>query len=71
MKRTIQRTEAWSLDAELQVTDHGNVVRFISFVPHARRPERQVKFQLILTDEELKRLQRFFHLSEAVADATI
>ena len=68
-RHTIQQTEAWRLDAELIETKHGATVRFISFVPSARRPEEQVKFQLHLTHDELERLQKFF--SAAVASATI
>jgi hypothetical protein len=68
-RQTIQQTEAWRLDVELIETQWGATVRFISFVPTARRPEEQVKLQLNLSQNELERLQKF--LSDTVAAATI
>jgi hypothetical protein len=68
-RQTIQQTEAWRLDVELIETKWGATVRFISFVPSARRPEEQVKLQLNLSHAELETLQKV--LSEAVASATI
>jgi hypothetical protein len=69
MKTTIQETPAYRLDIDLERSAHGTSLKLISFVPTARRPEEQVKFQALLSDTELNKLQKV--LSEAVADATI
>lgn len=68
-RQTIQQSEAWRLDADVIETSTGVTVRFISFVPTARRPEEQVKLQLNLTRAELDTLQKF--LAHAVASATL
>jgi len=69
MKTTIQETPAYRLDIELKRGPHGTSLMLISFVPTARHPEEQVKFQALLSDAELQKLQKV--LSDAVASATI
>lgn len=69
MKATIQETPAHRLDVSLERGAHGTSFKLITFVPTARRPEEQVKYQTTLSDAELKNFQKV--LSEAVADATI
>lgn len=68
-RQTIQQSDAWRLDADVIETPTGVTVRFISFIPTARRPEEQLKLQLNLTREELDTLQKF--LADAVASATL
>ncbi len=54
---TIQTTPAWQLDAHIGHTPYGHHLILSSFVPTARRPEHQVKFQATLSTEELRRLR--------------
>jgi hypothetical protein len=69
VKTTIINTPAHRLDISLERSVHGTSLKLTTFVPHARRPEEQVKFHAILSDAELNILQKV--LSEAVASATI
>lgn len=73
MKTIIQDTPAYQLVLDLEQTNYGVNVRFISFVPTARRPEEQVKLQLVLSLEELDQIQKAIQkvLAQAVASATI
>jgi hypothetical protein len=57
MRATIQDTPAYRLSVDIQPTPLGHSLRLISFVPTARRPEEQVKFQGNFTVDELKALQ--------------
>lgn len=57
MQATIQSTPAYELYADLSRSAHGHSLRLISFVPTARRPERQLKFQGLFTDAELRALR--------------
>lgn len=57
MQATIQSTPAYVLTADLTRTAHGHNLKFTSFVPTARRPEQQVKFQGIFTTNELRALR--------------
>lgn len=57
MQTTIQSTPAYELHADLTRTEHGHNLKFISFVPTARRPEQQVKFQGLFTSAELRVLR--------------
>lgn len=58
MQATIQSTPAYELHADLTRTEqHGHSFKLISFVPSARRPEQQVKFQGQFTDAELRALR--------------
>lgn len=65
MKTTIQSTAGYRLDVSLERGAYGTVLKFISFVPHASKPEERTQFQVLLSDAEIK------VLSEAVAAATI
>jgi hypothetical protein len=57
MRTTIQDTPAYQLSVDIQSTPLGQSLRLISFVPTARRPEEQVKFQGNFTHDELRALQ--------------
>lgn len=54
---TIQTTPAWQLDARIGQTPYGHHLVLSSFVPTARRPEHQVKFQATLSRDELLKLK--------------
>lgn len=54
---TIQSTETWQLDAKVTTTPYGRHLVISSFVPSARRPAQQVKFQGLFADAELRRLR--------------
>jgi hypothetical protein len=58
MRSSIQATPAYELSVDLRHTDFGHHLRFISFLPHARRPEGQVRFQALFTTPELQALRR-------------
>ena len=57
MRSTIQASPAYELAADLRHTDYGHHLRLISFVPHARHPEEQVRFQATLSTQELLALR--------------
>jgi hypothetical protein len=57
MRSTIQATPAYELSVDLRPTRHGHHLRFVSFVATARRPEEQVRFQAVLTADELRALR--------------
>ncbi len=57
MQATIQSTPAYQLTAELTRTTLGHNLKFTSFVPTARRPEHQVKFQGLFTTDEVRALR--------------
>jgi hypothetical protein len=57
---TIIETPAYKLTAKFDRTTQGTSIKLISFIPEARRPEEQVKFQVTLTDEELVTLANIF-----------
>jgi hypothetical protein len=69
----IHSSPAYRLSVQLTPHRGGTTLKFISFVPTARRPEEQTKFQVTLTDQELAifalELQKV--LPNAVATATI
>jgi hypothetical protein len=69
INQTIQATPAWRLDADISRGPHGNLLRFVSLVPHAIHPEERLQFQALLSDAELQTLQKV--LSAAVASATL
>lgn len=48
---------AYELRAEIRHTAYGHHVRLLSFVPSARRPEEQVKFQGLFSTEQLRVLR--------------
>ena len=57
MRSLIQATPAYELSIDLNTTPLGHSLRLISFVPTARRPEHQVKFQGVFSTAELKALR--------------
>ena len=57
MRSLIQNTPAYQLSIEISPTPLGQSLRLVSFVPTARRPEEQVKFQGNFTVQELMALQ--------------
>ena len=57
MRSLIQATPAYELSIDLTTTMLGHSLRLISFVPTARRPEEQVKFQGVFTTAEIKALR--------------
>lgn len=57
MRSLIQATPAYELSIDLSTTPLGHSLRLISFVPTARRPEDQVKFQGVFSTAELKSLR--------------
>jgi hypothetical protein len=57
MRSLIQATPAYELSIDLTTTPLGHSVRLISFVPTARRPEEQVKFQGVFTTAEIEALR--------------
>ena len=57
MRSLIQATSAYELSINITTSAHGHSLRLISFVPEARRPEEQVKFQGIFSTAELKSLR--------------
>lgn len=57
MQAIIQSSPAFELHADLTRTEHGHSLKLISFVPSARRPEQQVKFQGLFTETELRTLR--------------
>lgn len=63
MQATIQSSPAFELLADLTRTEHGHSLKLISFVPSARRPEQQVKFQGLFTDAELRTLRNLIDQS--------
>ena len=57
MRALIQSTSAYELSADITPAAHGHNFRLISFVPMARRPEEQVKFQTTCSQAELLALR--------------
>lgn len=57
MRSLIQTNSAYELSVDIASTDYGHSLKLISFVPSARRPEDQIKFQSIFSTTELKLLR--------------
>lgn len=57
MRSILQASPAYELSVELRATPHGHHLRFISFVPTARRPEEQVRFETMLDSAALQKLR--------------
>ncbi len=57
MRSLIQDTPAYRLSIDITPTPLGQSLRLISFVPNARRPEEQVKFQGNFSLQELRALK--------------
>lgn len=56
MRTLIQNSPAYQLLADLTSTPHGACLRLVSYVPTARRPEEQTRFQGVFTLDELRAL---------------
>lgn len=61
MRSTVQATPAYELSIDITTSVHGHSLKLISFVPTARRPEDQVKFQGLFSTAELKLLGEAFN----------
>ena len=57
MRSLIQATPAYELSIDITTSAPGHSLRLISYVPTARRPEDQVKFQGVFSTAELKSLR--------------
>ena len=57
VQETLLFGSAYELRMEMRHTRYGHLVRFSSFVPSARRPEEQVKFQGLFSTEQLRALR--------------
>lgn len=57
VQETLFFGSAYELRAEILDTPYGHHVRFSSFVPSARRPEEQVKFQGLFSTAQLRALR--------------
>lgn len=57
MRSLIQATPAYELSLDIAPTAYGHNLRMLSFVPTARRPEEQVKFQATCSQAELLALR--------------
>lgn len=49
----LHASPAYELTARLDSTPYGHHLQLLSFVPTARRPEPQVKYQVLLSREQL------------------
>jgi hypothetical protein len=54
----IHQGPAYELSVGIESTKYGLHLRVLSYVPVAQRPERQVRFQTVLTTEELETLHQ-------------
>ena len=68
MRSLIQATPAYELSIDLTTTPLGHSLRLVSFVPTARRPEDQVKFQGVFTTAELNSLRNALNQALATED---
>ena len=57
MRSLIQTNSAYELSVDITSTAYGHSLKLISFVPSARRPEDQIKFQGIFATAELTLLR--------------
>ena len=48
---------AYALTAEIRTTAHGHNLQLLSFVPSARRPEEQVRYQGLFSTDQLRSLR--------------
>jgi hypothetical protein len=69
MRSLIQSTPAYELSADIASSRLGHSLRFISFVPTARRPEEHVKLQALLSTAELRALRAL--LDQALEAASV
>jgi hypothetical protein len=63
MRSLLQATPAYELSVDIASTSYGHSIRLISFVPTARRPEDQVKFQGVFNTAELTALRDALNLA--------
>ena len=57
MRSLIQANPAYEFSIEITTLAPGHSLRLISFVPTARRPEDQVRFQAVFSTAELESLR--------------
>ncbi len=67
VERTIQQGPAYELSVSITAGSYGHHLQFVSFVPTARRPEKQIRFQTTLTQAELAGLHQV--IGDALATA--
>ena len=53
---------AYELRAEIRHTPYGHHIRLLSFIPSARRPEEQVKFEGLFSTDQLRALRNLIDL---------
>lgn len=63
MRSLLQATPAYELSVDIASTSYGHSIRLISFVPTARRPEDQVKFQGVFNTAELTAMRDALNLA--------
>jgi hypothetical protein len=54
----LQSTGNYQLALTIQPTPYGHHLKFSSFVPTARRPQEQLRFQLLLAREDMRALHQ-------------
>lgn len=54
----LQSSGSYQLALTIQSTPYGHHLKFSSFVPTARRPHEQSRFQLLLTRQEMQALHQ-------------
>jgi hypothetical protein len=69
VRAIMKATSAYDHSADIATTAHGHSLRLFSFVPTARRPEDQVKFQGMFSTLELKLLR--VALNQALASEAV
>ena len=57
MRSVIQANPSYELSIDITHTAHGHSLKFISFVPTARRPEEQLQYQALFNTAELTALR--------------
>ncbi len=61
MRSLIQDKPTYQLSVDIDRIALGHSIKLISFVPTARRPEEQVKFQGVFSTAELEALHDLIH----------
>lgn len=62
LQATLLFGPAYELRAEIRHTAYGHHIRLLSFVPSARRPEEQVKFEGLFSTDQLRALRDLIDL---------
>ena len=62
VQATLLSGPAYELRAEIRHTPYGHHIRLLSFIPSARRPEEQVKFEGLLSTDQLRGLRDLIDL---------